>query len=166
MQTTQFGIDHAQIGIYQVEEDGTIVYANQYAADSLGYSREEMTGMSLFAIAPGFDKESFTKHRQYTRMKGSNTIVSTHKRKDGSVFPVEVTINYFNFRGKVHSFSFVKDISERIESEKALKESESRFRMLAESAPVGILISDREENADVFPGTVHADHDTDLGHIT
>ncbi len=146
LQTTQFGIDHAKIGIYQVEEDGTILYANQYAADSLGYSNEEMKGKSLFEIAPDFNPESFKKHRQFTRQRGSNTIVSYHKRKDGSTFPVEVTINYFNFRGKVQSFSFVTDISERVASDQALKESENRFRMLAESAPVGILISDQKEN--------------------
>ncbi len=79
-------------------------------------------------------------------MKGSNTIISRHRRKNGTDFPVEVTTNYFLFREKLMSFSFVKDISERVKAEQALTDSESRFRLLAESAPIGIVISDKFGN--------------------
>jgi PAS domain S-box-containing protein len=39
LRLTQFGIDHAQIGVFQVDDDGSIYYANQHACDSLGYCR-------------------------------------------------------------------------------------------------------------------------------
>ena len=130
---TQFGIDHAQIGIYQVEEDGIIVYANEYAARSLGYSSEELLGKSLFDIDPTFNAERFYRHRLETKLKDSSTIVSIHRRKDGSEFPVEVTVNYFQYRNRMLSFSFVKDISERQQAEKALKESETNYRLLVEN---------------------------------
>lgn len=133
LQITQFGIDHAQIGIYQVEEDGTITYANHYAAKTLDYTSEELIGKSLFEIAPTFDPDSFHKHRIATKAKGSNTIVSVHQRKDGSEFPVEVTVNYFQFKDKMLSFSFVRDITERQQAEEALKESEANYRLLVEN---------------------------------
>ena len=133
LQITQFGIDHAQVGIYQVEEDGTITYANHYAAKTLGYSMEELLGKSLFDIAPPFDPESFHQHRLATKAKGSNTIISRHKRKDGTEFPVEVTVNYFQYKDQTLSFSFVKDITERQRAEEALKESEANYRMLVEN---------------------------------
>jgi PAS domain S-box-containing protein len=145
-EATQFGIDHAKIGVYQVEEDGTISYINEYAAKSLGYKQSELIGTSLFAITPAFQIDDFIEHREKARMKGSNTIISRHRRKNGTDFPVEVTTNYFLFREKLMSFSFVKDISERVKAEQALTDSESRFRLLAESAPIGIVISDKFGN--------------------
>ncbi|MDZ7762065.1 MAG: PAS domain S-box protein [Desulfovermiculus sp.] len=122
LEITQYGIDNAQIGIYQVEEDGRIVYANHYAARTLGYSIEDLYGKSLFEIDPTFDFEKFKKHREETRLRGSNTIISKHRRKDGSEFPVEVTVNYFQYAEKMLSFSFVKDITERRQQEDELRQ--------------------------------------------
>lgn len=133
LQVTQFGIDRAQIGIYQIEEDGTITYANHYAANSLGYSSEELIGKSLFDIDPTFNPERFSQLRVETKLKDSNTIISKHQRKDGTEFPVEVTVNYFQFKDKMLSFSFVRDITERQQAEEALKESEANFRLLVEN---------------------------------
>ncbi len=146
MKEIHFGIEQAQIGVYQVEEDGIITYANRYAARSVGYSQDELKGMSLFKIDPGFSPASFRKHREITRAKNSNTIISVHRKKDGSEFPVEVTVNYFKFYDKLLSFSFVRDITDRVNAEEELRNSESRFRLLAEAAPIAILISDRREN--------------------
>ncbi len=133
LQITQYGIDHAQIGIYQVDEDGIITYVNHYAAKNLGYSSEELVGKSLFDIDPAFNIERFSRHRDETKLKESNTIVSRHRRKDGTEFPVEVTVNYFQFKDKTLSFSFVKDITERQQAEKALKESEANYRLMVEN---------------------------------
>ncbi len=133
LQVTQFGIDHARVGIYQVEEDGTIIYANHYAASSLGYSSEELVGKSLFDINQTFVSNSFCQHRLETKAKGSNTTVSIHRRKDGTEFPVEVTVNYLQYKDKMLSFFFVKDITERQQAEEALKESEANYRLLVEN---------------------------------
>lgn len=141
LEITQFGIDNAAVGVYQVEEDGTIQYANKYAAQSLGYSLTELRGKSLFEIDPTFNLENFIEHRQQTRKEGNRTFISTHRKKDGTLFPVEVTVNYFNYKDLFLSFSFVKDISEQIKSEKELKERERMFRNLFEAANAGKSIT-------------------------
>ncbi|MEX2369684.1 MAG: PAS domain S-box protein [Bacteroidales bacterium] len=146
LETTRFGIDHAEIGVYQVSESGDILYVNQYAARNLGYTQEELTGKSVFDIAPTFDKAAFRKHRAITRKKGYRTFISVHKRKDGTEFPVEITVNYFKFNNRELSFSFAKDISEQVKAIEKLQKSEMRFRLLAESAPIGILIGDKDMN--------------------
>lgn len=111
----QFGIDNANIGVYRIDETGIILYANLHAAAMLGYAVQELTGMSLFEIDTVLTPEAFREHRARTRQRRMNTIQSVQRRKDGSVFPVEVTVSYFTL-GKIQgSFSFVQDITERKE---------------------------------------------------
>jgi PAS domain S-box-containing protein len=109
----QFGIDHANIAVYRIDENGTILYANHHSAAMLGYTVEELTGMSLFEIDTVFTPEAFREHRERTKQSRTNTVLSMQRRKDGSVFPVEATVSYFTFGDVQGSFSFVQDISER-----------------------------------------------------
>ena len=115
---TQFGIDHSQISVFQVDENGNIYYANKYACNQLGYSFEEITKLKIYDIDPTLNKKKWVKHRGITRKNGVRTIESLHQRKDGTVFPVEVTVNYIEFKNQKVSFSFVKDISGRKKYEK------------------------------------------------
>ncbi|SDM89561.1 PAS domain S-box-containing protein/diguanylate cyclase (GGDEF) domain-containing protein [Geoalkalibacter ferrihydriticus] len=126
----RFCIDHAAVAIYRIEEDGRILEANHEAARSLGYSREELCSMKVFAINPDFSLEEWRAHRKSVRDKGSGTIETRHRRRDGSIFPVEVTVNYLDYAGKSFSYSFAKDITERKRSEEDLK----RFKFIVENA--------------------------------
>lgn len=141
-----YGVDNAQLGIYEINEEGGINYANLEACRMLGYRPEELIGMSLFMVDTSFDAESFKEHRKAVKKQESKSIRTSHKRKDGTFIPVEVTISYFEYEGKQYSYSFVKDISEHLAHEKSLKEREERFRTLAESVPAGIIVADKEQN--------------------
>lgn len=127
LKLTQFGIDHSQIGIYQIDEEGYITYANEHACNSLGYTKEEILKLSILDIDTQFDKKSWKQNRKKTQAKLVNTFETFHKRNDGSVFPVEVTINYIEFEDKKVSFSFAKDITESKRILEALKNSEARL---------------------------------------
>nr|MDA3911740.1 PAS domain S-box protein [Bacteroidales bacterium] len=133
LKTTFFGIENASIGIYQVLENGNIIYANQEACDSLGYSKNELIGMSLFKIDTSFNAERFKTHRKEIYKTKGQTFITSHARKDGSSFPVEITVNYTEINGERMAFSFVKDITERVQSEKALRENEEKYRLLIEN---------------------------------
>ncbi|MCF8348317.1 MAG: PAS domain S-box protein [Bacteroidales bacterium] len=141
LKITQFGIDNAAVGVYQVEEDGSIQYANNYAAQSLDYTLAELKEKTLFDIDSNFNPDSFKTHRQQTQSEGSRTFVSKHRKKDGTLFPVEVTVNYFLFDNQLLSFSFVKDISDQVKAENELKERERMFRNLFEAANAGKSIT-------------------------
>ncbi len=65
---------------------------------------------------------------------GSDRFFSRHKRKDGQILEVEVSKHYVETLGE-RIFAFVRDITERKHTEIALRESESRFRQLANSLP-------------------------------
>jgi two-component system, cell cycle sensor histidine kinase and response regulator CckA len=127
----RFCLDHAAIGIFQIDQQGGIVDVNELSARSLGYSSEELRGMRVFDIDPDFTRESWLEHRRNIHDKSPSTFETHHRRKDGTVFPVEVTVNFLDYAGKTISFSFVQDITKRKQAEKALRESEANFRALS-----------------------------------
>ncbi|MBN2634851.1 MAG: PAS domain S-box protein, partial [Prolixibacteraceae bacterium] len=144
LETTQFGIDHANIGIFRINENGKIEYVNQKAAKDLGYSVDELLKMNLFDIDSSFNKKSFASHRKRIKNGGESTFYTTHKRKDGSVFPIEVTVTYFQFNDQLLSFSFVKDITEQKKANAELKDSEEKFRKLFHNHSAIKLLIDPE----------------------
>jgi PAS domain S-box-containing protein len=128
-------VDKASIGIHRVSEEGNILYANEYTCRTLGYTSEELCSMTVFDIDQSFTHEKFREHRKTTQTSGSRTFESLHRRKDGSTFPVEITVTYLESHDKEMNInvSFAKDITERKRAEEALRESESRVRRKLES---------------------------------
>jgi PAS domain S-box-containing protein len=100
LKLTQFGIDHAQIGIFQVNDDGSIYYANEHACESLGYTAEELLTLKIWDVDPNLDLEKWKAHRKRTRALVMSSIETVHRRKDGTVFPVEVVIDFMEFEDK------------------------------------------------------------------
>jgi PAS domain S-box-containing protein len=135
LELTQFLVDKASIGIHRISEEGNILYANEYTCRTLGYTPEELCSMTVFDIDPSFNHEKFREHRKSTRAAGSRTFESLHRRKNGSTFPVEITVNYLESQDNELSINvtFAKDITDRKRSEEALRESESRVRLKLES---------------------------------
>jgi two-component system cell cycle sensor histidine kinase/response regulator CckA len=121
LKLTQFGIDHAQLGVFQVDDDGSIYYANEQACESLGYTVEELQALKIWDVDPNLDLEKWKAHRERTRALGMSSIETTHRRKDGTEFPVEVAIDFIEFEDKKISISFSKDITERKKVEEQLR---------------------------------------------
>jgi PAS domain S-box-containing protein len=130
LKLTQFGIDHSLISIFQVDDSGSIYYVNEQACKSLGYSRKELLAMKIWQLDPNFDEEKWKVHRKRTRSLRNSTIETNHRRNDGTVFPVEVSINFVEFENRKVSFSFAKDITERKQAEKILKEQNIEYQKL------------------------------------
>lgn len=141
LELTKFGIDHSNIGVFQIDDQGNIYYANEHAYKSLGYSSDELLGLKIWDIDPNFDSEKWKEHRRKTRALVHSTLETAHRRKDGTEFPVEVAINFIEFKDKRFSISFAKDITERKLAEQSIRESEERYKRLAEATFEGIGIS-------------------------
>jgi PAS domain S-box-containing protein len=140
LRMSQFIVDKASIGIYRGQEDGRILYANEHSARMLGYTREELCSMTFFDIIPALDEKSWKEYRRRLRAEGFKKLEAVHRRKDGTTFPVEVTVNYLEFGENPFSCSFAQDITERKKTEGALRESEKKFRLLTETSPNAIIV--------------------------
>lgn len=91
-----------------------ILYANEGAAKSLGYEMEEMTGVkALDYIVPVDGYFQWEEHVEDVRRRGTVTAVGRHRRRDGTTFPVEVTVQLPVYDGKEYMLAVARDISER-----------------------------------------------------
>lgn len=73
-----------------------------------------------------------------TVRKGSDQFESAHRRKDGSVFPVEISISYLSYDEFEYLCAFARDITERKKAEEALRESEERWQFALEGSGDGL----------------------------
>ncbi|MBV8758401.1 MAG: PAS domain S-box protein [Deltaproteobacteria bacterium] len=126
-------IDHASDALFVHGPDGRVIDVNDAACRSLGYTRHELLGMM-----PGdFDAKMTADDLAAlsTRLEAGDvvSIDSRHRRKDGSTFPVEVRIQRFAHDGTFRSVSLARDMTHRELAAKQLRESEERFRELAET---------------------------------
>ncbi|MBT3380288.1 MAG: transporter substrate-binding domain-containing protein [Lentisphaerae bacterium] len=136
---TQFAMDHATDAVYWMGPDACFVYVNEAACHALGYSRDELVGMTVHDIDPGFPKEVWPDHWETLRKYGSTIIQSCHRRKDGTTFPVEIALSYQRFGDQEYNIAFARDISEREAAADAVQESEERHRILFESSRDAIM---------------------------
>ncbi|HDQ15212.1 MAG TPA: PAS domain S-box protein [Sediminispirochaeta sp.] len=144
-------MENAAIGVFQIaEEDGRVIYANKMAAKKMGYTVEELVGMRVFDFDPSFDMENWTRHRQEVRRSGGRTIESVHRRKDGSEFPVEVTVTNIHYKGQNYTFFFVIDITARKKAQAELLESLEQKEMLLREVHHRV-----KNNLSVINGLIH-----------
>ncbi|KKN10702.1 hypothetical protein LCGC14_1033940 [marine sediment metagenome] len=120
---TQFSMDKTRDAVYWMCPDARFIYVNDSATEALGYTREELLTMSVDDIAPGRLEDIWPEYWKELSEKGSIVFESEHKRKDGSVFPVEISVNYMKFGLKEYNCAFARDITERKAAEKKIKDS-------------------------------------------
>lgn len=99
--------------VFWIAPDGHFLNVNAQACDGLGYRREELLGMTVWDINPEFSEARWAENWQRTRQAKRRRLETLHRRKDGTVFPVEVTANYIHFDGEDYDFAFVRDITEQ-----------------------------------------------------
>jgi PAS domain S-box-containing protein len=120
-----------------LHDRGKIIEVNQQACLCLGYSREELLGMTIFDIEMAFSKKYLIEQWEQSR-DGVVETFGLYRRHDGSTFPGEIRISQFSYRGKNLRLVAVRDITERqrVEeelrvSEEALQKSREGYRNLA-----------------------------------
>ena len=106
---------------------------NRRACESLGYAREELIGMSPTDFDPDVTPARVAEILR--ELKGAETVAfeTRHRRKDGTIFPVEIRSRPFSERNRQFIVSLGRDTTERKQAEEALRVSEERFRTLAKA---------------------------------
>jgi|GEM_PF-5473329 len=125
--------------------DGKHLDANRRASDLLGYTTEEITGLSVNEVS--MEQESSQRAmKQLLAGEHLPPYERYFRKKDGQAVPVEINVELIcNSDGSPKYIqSVVRDISSRKNSEEALRESEERFRAVIELSRDGILLIDEQ----------------------
>ena len=139
LRITQESVDAAPIGIFRLDCEGRVVSVNAAACQSLGYSEEELKTLTVFDFDPSFTREGWREHRAKMNRLPAYSLSSTHRRKNGTTFPVEVSIRRFFFEDEEFAVSFVKDISERLRAEDERRKLEERMLRAQKLESLGVL---------------------------
>ncbi|MGC9524496.1 MAG: PAS domain-containing protein [Limnospira sp.] len=132
---TQFSIDKAADAIFWIGDRGQILYVNDAACRMLGYAPAELLTLTIHDINPDFPESSWDLHWKILRRCGSLKIEARHQTKHRRLIPVEMTVNHLNFQGQEYQCVFVRDISDRKQVERTLRERQGEFRTLVSSIP-------------------------------
>jgi len=123
----EFAINHAHEASYLMDEDSHFLNVNNEACKALGYTREELLNMKVTDLDPEFTMERWYRYWNKIQKEEGVTLETTHRRKDGSRFPVEVSANYFEYDGKGYDLALARDITERQLAEKSLAKSQQNL---------------------------------------
>jgi len=141
-------IDANPIAIVAEDAQGKIELSNRAFCGLFGYEREEMTGKSIDeVVAPGALRQAAGSLTKEVLAGNAQHAIVQRRHKDGHLIDVEAFGVPFLVDGVLRGqFGLYTDMSQRVKSEKALKESEELFRTLSVAAPVGIFMDDGHGN--------------------
>lgn len=130
-------LNRVQESVFLTDAKGRFKFVNEEACRMLGYSHDELLGMTVPDIGPEHPLERWREHWRDLAEKGSLTLETVQKTKSGRVIPVEVSANYFEHDGIGYNLALVRDITERKRAEEALRRSEADLQLALDVGHLG-----------------------------
>jgi PAS domain S-box-containing protein len=128
------------------DADGNIIDPNSRLCEATGYSRSELTDMTVWDLDQTLDAGESS--GLWTGMEtGDRTrLDGVYRRRDGSTFPVEVHVRRLNLDGEDRFMVISRDVSERVANDRELDRTNRLLSTLFETLPVGVLAEDESRN--------------------
>lgn len=142
-------LENVDDAVYIMDLNGNILEANESAYSQLGYTPEMFFELNLKQITPENDAHLILYQlveKAQIQTQPKINLETFHLKKDGARVPVEIHSRAITYRGKKVILNVARDVSKRFEAEKALRESEERYRSVVENSRDGIVILNDELN--------------------
>jgi PAS domain S-box-containing protein len=127
----------AMDGFWMVDMDGRLLDVNEAYCRMSGYTKQELLALRISDLDPAESKTDAIAHNAKIRAQGGDRFETRHRRKEGTLFDVEVSAQYLPGDGG-RCVGFIRDISDRKRAEEALRVSEERYRALTEHAVTAV----------------------------
>jgi PAS domain S-box-containing protein len=127
----EYALNQVDEAAFLMNQLGGFEYVNDGAMRQLGYSREELLEMDVWDIDRDFPPSEWPALWARFKIEKSITLETQHLRKDGSVFPVEISGNHLSFGNHDYSLALARDISKRREMQQQQNETMKAAETLA-----------------------------------
>src|SRR5215831_3144622 len=130
-------VDHATDTFMLHDEDGTVLDVNRNACESLRYDRDELIGKTPFFFDLELNAATWQRHREHLKAGGVATLESRYRRKDATVFPVEIHMREFRQGRQRLIISLSRDITERKRAAETFREMQAELAHANRAAATG-----------------------------
>ncbi|MDD5361424.1 MAG: PAS domain S-box protein [Ignavibacteria bacterium] len=135
-------IEQAADALLVHDFQGRFVEVNRRACDILGYTREELLNMSVTDVEQDFNLKSAQAEWSKIKEREYFTLYGHQKRKDGTVFPVEIRFGLFILSGEKYFMGLVRDITAQKAAEEKIRNEEKKYRTTLDNILEGCQIID------------------------
>jgi PAS domain S-box-containing protein len=135
------------IHIHEMRPDGLpgkFIQVNTVACQMVHYSREDLLAMSPLDLTTEYHSRPLSLIGEELKTTGHAIFETEHRRKDGTIVPVEVNAHVVIHHGKAVTISVVRDITDRKKTERELQEKEVFQQTLLDNLTAGVIIVDAE----------------------
>ncbi len=134
-------VDRSSDGTYWIDEDGNIVRVNPAACQMLGYTRDELTRLRIHDVDPGLDARRWSAHRTNLDLRRGEHFETTHRRKDGSTFPVTIATAVVHTDDQRYIYATARDITASKLTEAELKRHRDHLEELVAARTTDLSIA-------------------------
>jgi two-component system, sensor histidine kinase and response regulator len=131
-------VDHATDALFLLDDRLVVLDSNCQACRSLGYTRDELIGMTPFEFDPDLTPAMMEDLDRRGDAGDEVAFESRHRRKDGTTFPVEIRGRWFREGSRRFVVSLARDITERKRLEAELRRAKDRLDLAIRASNVGI----------------------------
>jgi two-component system sensor kinase FixL len=136
-------------GLVVIDRRGRILVFNPACERMFGYRAGEVIGVNVKILMPSPDREEHDGYLESYRKTHKAKIIGigrevVGRRKDGSTFPMDLSVGEVKTDDEPMFVGIIRDISERKKVELALREQEAKYRSVVETAPDGVVIIDQK----------------------
>jgi PAS domain S-box-containing protein len=136
--------------LFEMESDAIVLVdvetlqhldVNRAAVELYGYSREELLGLKSVDLSAE-SEQTRVAMQSGAKQQGKGFVrvpLRYHRKKDGTVFPVEITANFFDLHGRRIMLAAIRDVTERKEAEEARGRLEAQLRQAQKMEAIGQL---------------------------
>ena len=142
-------LDAAVDAVITIDEQGVIQSANPAVERLFGYAPAELVGRNVSMLMPSPHRERHDQYLAHYLRTGEAKVIGKGRelealRRDGTTFPIELTLSEVRTGGRRLFTGFVRDVTQRKQAEEALRESQARIQAILDTAVDGIVTIDEQ----------------------